>query len=317
MYSDIDKKLHEAREKLDRLNKIDSILKELRRDEAVLRDKVHELKDVLDKESLDVEKLDYTNLVSIFYSITGKLADKKEKEQREALAAKLQYDQANHDLNNIKTEILKLTEEREIYKGSADEYKALYEQKKNLLLNSCEAAAQKILELTKKIEESKRNIREIKEAVLAGQSAANHLDSALSSLNSAQGWGTWDILGGGLITDLAKHSHIDDAMREAERAHQKLREFKSELADVRINCNISFDMGGFAKFADFFFDGLIADWYMQSKINNSYQSVVNVRNQVSSVIHRLQQLEDREKQYLEGLERELENVILGSELINN
>lgn len=66
-------------------------------------------------------------------------------------------------------------------------------------------------------------------------------------------------------------------MREVERAHQKLREFKSELADVTINYDINFETEGFAKFADFFFDSLIADWYMQSKINNSYQSVENVK----------------------------------------
>ncbi|NLK64300.1 MAG: hypothetical protein GX289_04320 [Tissierellia bacterium] len=312
MSKELDKKLQEAQEKIDRLNKINSILEELRRDEAQLRHKVYELKAVLDKENLDVEKLDNTNLVSIIYSIIGKLEGKKEKEQREALSAKLKYDQANYDLYSIETEISKLMEERENYIGCINEYNTLYEQKRNLLLSSCEASANKILEITKKIEESKRNIREIGEAVSAGQSAVNSLDSALSSLSSAKGWGTWDMLGGGLISDLAKHSHIDDAMREAEHAHQKLREFKSELADVRINYDISFDIDGLAKFADFFFDGLIADWYMQSKINNSYQSVANVKNQVTSTIYKLKQMKSREKQYLERLENELKNIIIGS-----
>ena len=105
---------------------------------------------------------------------------------------------------------------------------------------------------------------------------------------------------------------IDNAMREAEQAHNELRRFKSELADVRINYDISFEMDGFAKFADFFFDGLIADWYMQSKINSSYESVSNVKNQVTSTIYKLQQMESREKQYLEKLENELKNIIISS-----
>lgn len=33
----------------------------------------------------------FTGIVSFFYSITGKLQDKKETEQREALLAKLKY----------------------------------------------------------------------------------------------------------------------------------------------------------------------------------------------------------------------------------
>ncbi len=32
-----------------------------------------------------------------------------------------------------------------------------------------------------------------------------------STLDSAEGWGTWDLFGGGLITDLAKYSKLDEA----------------------------------------------------------------------------------------------------------
>ena len=113
MNSELNKKLDEAQQKIYRLNKIDSILKELRNDETELNHKVYELKKVLDKENLDVEKLNKKNIVSIFYSVTGKLEEKKCEEQREALSAKLKYDQANYDLEYIKTEISKLIEEKE------------------------------------------------------------------------------------------------------------------------------------------------------------------------------------------------------------
>lgn len=312
MYTELDRKLEEVQEKIHRLQKVDSILQDLRKDKKELSHKVFELKQVLDKENLDVEKLNTTSILSIFYSVTGKLEDKKEKEQREALSAKLKYDQANYDLESIKTEISKLIEERESYKNCTYEYKKLYDEKKNLLIESDEASANKILEITKKIEDSKRNLKELREALSAGRSAVNSLDSALKSLSSAKGWGTWDLLGGGLISDLAKHSHIDNAMSEVEQAHQNLRRFKSELADVRINYDIRFETDGFGKFADFFFDGLIADWYMQSKINNSYESVSNVKNQVTSTIYKLQQMESHEKSHLEIMENELKNIIVGS-----
>jgi chromosome segregation ATPase len=167
MYSELNKKLEEARQKIYRLNKIDSILAELRNDAAELRQKVYELKEVLDKENLDVEKLDNTNVVSIFYSIIGKLEDKKEKEQREALSARLKYEQASYDLLSIEAEISKLTQEQESYKGCINEFNSLYEQKKELIIKSCEASANKILELTNKINESKRNLKELKEAISA------------------------------------------------------------------------------------------------------------------------------------------------------
>ena len=312
MNSELNKKLDEAQQKIYRLNKIDAMLEDLRNDEKELRHKVFELKEILDKENLDVEKLDSTNIVSVFYSITGKLEDKKEKEQREALSAKLKYDQANYDLYSIQEEILKLEEERENYKGCFNEFNSLYEQKKEVLIRTDAASASKILEIRDKIEGSKRNLKELREAVSAGHSAVNSLDIALDSLGSAQGWGTWDLLGGGLISDLAKHSHIDDASREVERAHHHLRRFKTELADVRINYDIRFETDGFAKFADFFFDGLIADWFMQSKINNSYDSVSDVKNQVNSVLYKLQQLKEQETLNVERLENELKNIIIKS-----
>ncbi|MDD4677811.1 MAG: hypothetical protein PHN25_01260 [Tissierellia bacterium] len=312
MNSELNKKLDEAQQKIYRLNKIDAMLEDLRNDEKELRHKVFELKEILDKENLDVEKLDSTNIVSVFYSITGKLEDKKEKEQREALSAKLKYDQANYDLYSIQEEILKLEEERENYKGCFNEFNSLYEQKKEVLIRTDAASASKILEIRDRIEGSKRNLKELREAVSAGQSAVNSLDIALDSLGSAQGWGTWDLLGGGLISDLAKHSHIDDASREVERAHHHLRRFKTELADVRINYDIRFETDGFAKFADFFFDGLIADWFMQSKINNSYESVSDVKNQVNSVLYKLQQLKEQETLNVERLENELKSIIVKS-----
>lgn len=312
MNSELNKKLDEAQQKIYRLNKIDAMLEDLRNDEKELRHKVFELKEILDKENLDVEKLDSTNIVSVFYSITGKLEDKKEKEQREALSAKLKYDQANYDLYSIQEEILKLEEERENYKGCFNEFNSLYEQKKELLIRTDAASASKILEIRDRIEGSKRNLKELREAASAGQSAVNSLDIALDSLGSAQGWGTWDLLGGGLISDLAKHSHIDDASREVERAHHHLRRFKTELADVRINYDIRFETDGFAKFADFFFDGLIADWFMQSKINNSYDSVSDVKNQVNSVLYKLQQLKEQETLNVERLENELKSIIIKS-----
>lgn len=312
MYLELNKKLEEAQQKIYRLNKIDSILKELIKDESQIEDKIYELKTVLDKENLDVEELNRKNIISIFYSLTGKIQEKKEEEQREALAAKLKYDQANNDLEYIKTEISKLMEEKEEYKDCINEYKRLYAQKKELLIRSDGGSANKIIDISQKIEGSKRNLKELDEAISAGKAAVDSLDSALKSLGSAKGWGTWDLLGGGLISDFAKHSHIDNAMREVEQAHYQLRRFKSELADVKINYEIRFETDGFGKFADFFFDGLIADWYMQSKINNSYTSVSNVKNHVSSAIYRLEQLKEEETLNIEKLQNELNNVIIRS-----
>lgn len=55
------------------------------------------------------------------------------------------------------------------------------------------------------------DMKEINEAIVAGERALNSLYHAQDKLNSAKGWGLLDLLGGGFITGMIKHSRIDDA----------------------------------------------------------------------------------------------------------
>ena len=52
---------------------------------------------------------------------------------------------------------------------------------------------------------------EINEAIAAGHRALDALAEAADSLDSAKRWGIVDILGGGLITSVIKHSRLGDA----------------------------------------------------------------------------------------------------------
>jgi hypothetical protein len=196
------------------------------------------------------------------------------------------------------------------YRDSEQEFHRLYEQKRSLLMQSNEQTAQLLMDLNKQLLSCKNNLKEIDEAVAVGKSVMISLDKALDSLNSAEGWGTWDMLGGGLITDLAKHSHIDDAKSEVSNAQNLLRRFKSELADVKISEEITIETDGFAKFADFFFDGLIADWVMQSKIQNSYESVKQVKTKVNSVLSKLSSLQNQEKSNIIKIENKVNDTII-------
>ncbi|NLC11365.1 MAG: hypothetical protein GX767_03820 [Firmicutes bacterium] len=52
---------------------------------------------------------------------------------------------------------------------------------------------------------------------------------------------------------------------------------------------INIDIGGFTTFADFFFDGLIVDWIVQSRINDSLNNVDSVVKKVKGTLRGLQQ----------------------------
>ena len=122
----------------------------------------------------------------------------------------------------------------------------------------------------------------------AGNAVLNGLQSVIASLKSARNWGTWDLLGGGLIATAVKHSRIDGARASAHQVQQLLRRFQRELADVDARSDIDIDIGSFATFADYFFDGLIVDWVVQSRIGRSLDSANRVADQVRNTLRALQ-----------------------------
>ncbi|EFQ06555.1 hypothetical protein HMPREF9436_01940, partial [Faecalibacterium cf. prausnitzii KLE1255] len=60
----------------------------------------------------------------------------------------------------------------------------------------------------------------------------------LETLDNAEGWSTWDVMGGGLGVDLAKYAELDDAQEQIEQLQVELRRFKTELADVEITADL-------------------------------------------------------------------------------
>ena len=87
-----------------------------------------------------------------------------------------------------------------------------------------------------------------------------------------------------------KHKKIGDAERYIDDAKRDLRYFSRELGDIRGIENMNIDVGGFLTFADFFFDGFLADVMVQSKINNAKRQVDEAISRVENVLGRLRTL---------------------------
>lgn len=51
-----------------------------------------------------------------------------------------------------------------------------------------------------------------------------------------------------------------------QQARSALKRFQKELMDVENVEEFHIETGDFLSFADYFFDGIIADWLMQSRI---------------------------------------------------
>lgn len=129
--------------------------------------------------------------------------------------------------------------------------------------------------------------RERREAIQAGLRARSSLENALDALNSARGWGIYDMLGGGLISSLIKHSKMDKASGYIEAAKADLVLFSRELGDLREFADVNLSTGDFWGFADWFFDGLFSDWMMQGRINDARRQVQDAILRVNDILDRL------------------------------
>lgn len=132
-----------------------------------------------------------------------------------------------------------------------------------------------------------QNQQEIHEAIKAADDALIALRSADRSLSSAGGWGIWDMFGGGFFSAIMKHGKIDQAQREIEEACAALRRFRDELADVGESLAYDMEVGDFLRFADYFFDGFVADWMVQSKIRQNQRQVQDAIRRVEEIRARL------------------------------
>ena len=131
--------------------------------------------------------------------------------------------------------------------------------------------------------------KERNEAIYAGEAALAALRRAQSELRSARNWGIYDILGGGLISSLIKHNKMNNADSYIREAQYKLERFHKELRDVHMNIGTDLATDDFITFADWFFDGLVADFVVQERINRVRNEVDRMIIKVEGTLSRLRQ----------------------------
>ena len=122
--------------------------------------------------------------------------------------------------------------------------------------------------------------REVDEAIRAGERALDSLREAKGKLNSARNWGIYDILGGGMISSIVKHSKMSSANEWVERANYDLKRFAKELRDVDED-GLYVQAGSLASTLDIFFDNVFSDFIVQNRINEA-------RGEIDRMIDRIE-----------------------------
>ena len=308
----MNRQLVAVRERMRTRRRLEAALADTRTALVRERARCEELEAKLRQEGADVERLEGLSLAGLFYAVLGSKEEQLEKERKEYLAAKLRHDASADAVRAMEQEMSEI-EDRLVQLGDPEaEYQALLDQKNALVMQAGGARAERLLRLSEALADARSDAREVREAISAGVAVLDGLDRAAGALESARGWGTWDMIGGGIVATAVKHSRIDEARAAIHSVQELLRRFRRELADVEAEPDLGVDLSSFETFADYFLDGLIVDWIVQSRIQESLERVSGTRGTVQALVADLETELDGVERRAEGIEKERRALLEGA-----
>ena len=303
--------LDQLRERIARKRKLSTEINALENQLASLAARVQQLKEETYQEQLDVDKLENFSAAKLFAQIMGNLDERLEKERSELYAAALRYDSARQELHAVEADLAARREELSRLGNCEAEYDRLLEARaQELRQDPQSSAARRLLALEERQSQLASREKELQEAIQAGYDALSDISSIESALSSAEGWGTWDVFGGGLISDMAKYSHLDDAQRQINGLQRSLSRFRTELADVDIRTGIQIEVDSFLRFADYFFDNIFTDWAVLDRIRSTQSQVHEVDGSVRTILNRLERDLEQCRRDRQTVQQELKDFLV-------
>ena len=193
-----DEQLQKLQEQIARKRQLEAQVSELRTQRSTLSARARELEAIKMQEEADVDKLEGRSLAAFFYNVIGKMDEQLNKEREEAYAARVKYDAAARELSAVEDELARYEAELAGLRDCERQYDAVLKEKAGAVKAAGGTAAEEILKAEERLAFLNSQSRELREAVSAGNSALSTANQVLSSLDSAEGWGTWDLFGGGI-----------------------------------------------------------------------------------------------------------------------
>ncbi|WP_200214684.1 hypothetical protein [Micromonospora coerulea] len=253
-----------------------------------MRAHVDVLRQRLDAEQADVDRLEGLTLSRVVASFRGARGDALARERAEALAARLRLAEAERLLTALQEEVAAAKARQRRLASAPREYEALLDERERALADSADPRGSRLLELADARGRLAGEHRELTEAVRAANNAEGALNQLRGLLDRASGWSTYDTLGGGLISSVIKHEILDQAAQAAARVDANLATLWTELADVTDAGPYapSLGIGELTRFTDIWLDNIVTDFAVLRRVENARGDVDRSLNELAPV-HRL------------------------------
>ena len=265
-------------------------------------------------EQKDVDDLDRFSILNLVRTWTGKQDEKREKELLELAAVEAKFREVEKMITDLEVDIQSndIQLQKIEWQSLDAEWDHLRIEKEQWIFQNNEDEARQLETLYEEKTAEETYIRELKEAVYACNEAKKALKRALRSLESAEGFSTWDTyLGGGLLATALKHSELDESENAIHDAQLALQRFQTELLDIQEidTRSLKIDRDSFVTFADYFFDDIFSAWSIHSKIHSSIDRIENTLSGLNRIYEHLIETQEARIKKLAEIKSSIEQIL--------
>lgn len=241
-------------------------------------------------ESFDVEQLKKESFSTTLLKIFDKYDDKLEKETLQMVNAKIKYDKAHSHLEDLSKELEELQSRINTLRIDKRTYEAELRHREEIIRSQMNTEVYRQYEsYEESIKKLQHQLTEMDEAITAARRVKNTATSAIGQLESAEGWATYDVwFKGGIISHMAKYSHIDEAEASFNRLSSQLKSLQRELSDIDMP-DIPYVSGidTTTRAIDFWFDNIFTDLNVRGQIRNNLDEVRKLGNKIDRIIAKI------------------------------
>lgn len=134
----------------------------------------------------------------------------------------VKYEAAKNELQSVNDDIDYCQRRLSELQGCEKQYEKVLEEKTEQIKQSGVPEADRIMKIENKIAFLENQQKEIQEAINSGNHAFHIARKILEDLDSAKNWSTFDLMGGGLIADMAKYDKLN-------KVQDKIQDFQNAL----------------------------------------------------------------------------------------
>ncbi len=285
----LDEELTSLKTEMEQLKELETELRELKKEYSLLEEQLLKIHSIRQKEERDVKKLKSWNWKSIQLRFKGKFDEALRKEQEEYLKALAEEEHVQKELQRVQKQIKELEGRIQALKSLEPRYNSLLDTynrylrqlTKHLETDNLAKLEKKQQELATKISKLNRKIEMTRYGRIQLTKAINLLKEARGFLTGARGAATWDLLGGGFISDMVERGYLSKAQNKVQQADRILRELRTKFTALP-ELNVQINMPSLL--FDTFLDNIFTDYARYNKISKTIQQLDEIIRQLNTIL---------------------------------